>query len=246
MSYFNLLSSFLRLDEAGEDEAHLQRGCEPGVTVLNLAPAGAKRMSQLPLGSHCCTKYHLLTQDSNWKKTGVRQSWKWTYQELCLQDTSRYFKTSWTWQVIWNIKRPWRIHSPCKLNRFFKEARQSDNQMHLQAEWPSWNDAWNDATWLNETDLVLLWWDSTWSPVPCMSSLTMVRFLFWVPKTFEGCKSVVRVGLLSFRMLHGVVPWHSCLKVLEQVHLEPWMLKMHPEKPETHLLKAMNSFSKQF
>lgn len=38
--------SFKKLDEAGEDEAHLQRGCEPGVNILTLAPAGAKRMSQ--------------------------------------------------------------------------------------------------------------------------------------------------------------------------------------------------------
>ena len=47
-----MVTSYATLQsKAGDDEAHLQRGCEPGVTMIDLPPAGQGQLQ------HCAFRH---------------------------------------------------------------------------------------------------------------------------------------------------------------------------------------------
>ena len=87
-----MVTSYATLQsKAGDDEAHLQRGCEPGVTMIDLPPAGQGRLQHFAF-RHVAHAFLLVSTTRNIFLDSV-SLFHFVLQEVNLRTVGRYGET---------------------------------------------------------------------------------------------------------------------------------------------------------
>lgn len=78
--------------KAGDDEAHLQRGCEPGVTMIDLPPAGQGQLQHCAF-RHVAHAFLLVSTTRNIFVWTPSACFTFVLQEVNLRTVGRYGET---------------------------------------------------------------------------------------------------------------------------------------------------------